>query len=365
MSINCLYHSWCVRIRQLFPDLRITQHRNLVWLLVGLYLSQSVHLSKIAGKIPGAAKQLSATRRLSRFLASPVIQVRTWYRPLAWHWLHAQAHTTGQIRLILDGTKVGASHQLLIVALAFRHRAVPITWTWVKHVRGHSSARHQLALLAYVQGLLPEAVPVLVVGDSEFGAIEVLRQLDNWGWGYVLRQKGKNHFQTLPDGPWRSLGTVLERAGQHRWLGACRLTAQYAYPVNLLAEWRRGEDEPWLLATNLPTRALTLRAYRRRAWIEEMFGDLKDNGFDLESTHLRSFVRLSRLTLVVVLVYTWLVTSGVQVIKAGLRHLVDRVDRRDLSIFQIGWRSVNRRLINQHPISVCLCSTPLGKLSGS
>ena len=49
MSINSLYDSWSDRIRQLFPGLRITQHRNLVWLLVGIYRSKSIHLSKIAG----------------------------------------------------------------------------------------------------------------------------------------------------------------------------------------------------------------------------------------------------------------------------------------------------------------------------
>jgi hypothetical protein len=34
-------------------------------------------------------------------------------------------------------------------------------------------------------------------------------------------------------------------------------------------------------------------------WIEEMFADFKGHGFDLESTQLRHFERLSRLTLAV------------------------------------------------------------------
>jgi hypothetical protein len=37
--------------------------------------------------------------------------------------------------------------------------------------------------------------------------------------------------------------------------------------------------------------------YRYRMWIEERFGDLKGNGFDLQSTMLRHFSRFSRLTL--------------------------------------------------------------------
>jgi hypothetical protein len=63
--------------------------------------------------------------------------------------------------------------------------------------------------------------------------------------------------------------------------------------------WGRGEKEPWLLATNLLECQEALSCYRRRMWIEEMFADFKGHGFDLESTQLRSFARLSRLTLAV------------------------------------------------------------------
>jgi hypothetical protein len=44
-----------------------------------------------------------------------------------------------------------------------------------------------------------------------------------------------------------------------------------------------------------------LRLYHRRMWIEETYGDLKDNGFDLERSALEHFLRLSRLTLAVAL----------------------------------------------------------------
>ncbi|WP_165774621.1 hypothetical protein [Candidatus Viridilinea mediisalina] len=58
----------------------------------------------------------------------------------------------------------------------------------------------------------------------------------------------------------------------------------------------------------MPTANATLRAYRRRMWLEELFGDLKGHGFDLERSHLRHFARLSRLTLAVVLLYTWMIS---------------------------------------------------------
>ena len=98
-----------------------------------------------------------------------------------------------------------------------------------------------------------------------------------------------------------------------------------------------------------------MRAYRRRMWIEEMFGDMKGHGFDLEKTHLRHFQRLSRLTLAVAFLYVWLISVGPRAVKRGKRRLVARHDRRDLSIFQIGLRFVDRCLINELAVPLTLC----------
>jgi hypothetical protein len=38
----------------------------------------------------------------------------------------------------------------------------------------------QLALLAYIRKLLPKNAAVFLVGDCEFGPVEVFEQLDRW-----------------------------------------------------------------------------------------------------------------------------------------------------------------------------------------
>jgi len=356
MPINHLYDTWKMRIMELRPGQRITQIRAFTWLIIGIYLSRSVCMSRVAGKIPGEAKLTSATRRLSRLLDNPAIRVRAWYEPIAREWLEAQFRCIGEIRLIVDGTKIGFGHQLLIICLAYRKRSVPIAWTWVKHVRGHSTAGKQLALLAYVRKLLPKGAVVFLVGDTEFGPVEVLRQLDSWSWFYVLRQKTSTHVWLNEQPGWKDFGSFVQQAGQSVWLGRGYLAESQIYPVNLLAHWKIGEKEPWCLATNLPDRQMTLIYYARRMWIEEMFGDFKKHGFDLESTMLRHFLRLSRLTLAVALLYVWLISVGGRTIRDGLRHLVDRVDRRDLSIFQIGLRFIERRLTNDLSFRIPLFS---------
>jgi hypothetical protein len=90
MPINQLYDTWMRQICELRLKQRITQARKIVWLMIVIYRSQSVYLSKIAGEIPGSAKLVSTTRRLSRFLDNPAINVREWYQPIAQKWLQAQ-----------------------------------------------------------------------------------------------------------------------------------------------------------------------------------------------------------------------------------------------------------------------------------
>ena len=202
---------------------------------------------------------------------------------------------------------------------------------------------------------MPTGATVFIVGDTEFGPVKVLKQLQTWHWFYILRQKSDTGVWSDDDQQWKPFGSFVQKAGQTNWLGSREFSQTHIYTVNLLAHWKIGEKEPWLLATNLPDAQITLHFYKRRMWIEEMFGDLKDHGFDLESSMLHTFVRLSRLTLAVVLLYVWLVSSGTRTIHNGLRHLVDRNDRRDLSIFQIGLRFIERRIINDLSFHLSLC----------
>ena len=354
MPINETYRTWKRRICELRPKQRKTQVQNFVWLLVGIFHSRSVNLSKIAGKVISGAKNVSTVRRLSRFLASSAVDVRSWYRSTAKSWLTFQAQQVGELRLIVDGTKVGFGHQLLMVSLAYRRRAVPIAWSWVRHARGHSSATKQIALLMYVRSLIGQKTPVFLVGDSEFGSIAVLKQLKQWRWFYALRQKGNIGVWLDPQSGWQRLDSFELQPRQSLWFPNANLTQSDIFPVSVLLHWQKGEKEPWYLATNLPDAALALRYYRRRMWIEEMFGDFKKHGFDLESTMLRNPPRLSRLTLAVAFLYVWLLAVGSRAIRSGLRHLVDRKDRRDLSLFQIGLRLIDRQLLLSLPFSLPL-----------
>lgn len=349
MNVTRTYHILMNKISQIIPTNHAYRQRNLAWLLTGILHSRSVYTTKIATYIVGTAQKGSGERRLSRFLANGKVHVRKWYEAIAKQLLR-QASQTGCIRLIIDGSKISQNHQLLMVALAYRRRALPIVWTWIRSNRGHSSGCKQIALFKYIKALLPEGqFCIVVTGDSEFTPLQAI--FEEWKWGYVLRQKGSHLLLQTPGKSWQRTDSLLTGQGQQLWLTDISLTREHKHQCNFLALWARGEKQPWLLATNLSSARLARIHYGKRMWIEEMFGDFKTNGADLEHSRLCHFLRLSRLTLAVVLLYLWLVAFGSATIKQGKRYLVDRRGRRDLSIFRIGYDMFLRCLINNGSIS--------------
>jgi len=343
-----LYDTWRKQLHQLTPDTCESRLQNMLLLIVGIFLAESVHLTKVARKLPIRAQKLSLDKRLRRFLSNHAIRPREWYHPVA-NMLIQAASSGGQVHLIIDCSKVSAGHQLLIVGIAYRRRALPLAWTWVRCPKGHSTTRKQIVLLSYVQTLIPPNVQVSLVGDCEFGRPLLLEYLDWWAWDYALRQPCNHLVMTKGDPNWRRLDSFGLQPGTTVWIGNVILTRDRAYPTNLVLHWAKGEKEPWYLASNLPEPRAVLRLYRRRMWLEEMFGDMKGHGFDLERSRLRHFLRLSRLTLVVCLLYVWLVAMGEHVLNTRLFPEVDRSDRHDLSIFRLGWDFIERRLALHDP----------------
>lgn len=346
-----LYGSVYRALVQLLPKERGSRLRNLALLMLGIVGARSVQTGRLAAYIPLHIKQLSIVRRMERFLDNPSVRVRSWYEPIA-GWLISAASVAGEIALVMDSTKVSSHHRLVLVGLAYRRRVVPLAWSWVRSSRGHSSTNLQIALLSYVRSLLPVGVSVSLVGDCEFGHMPIVLTLQDWGWEYVLRQSGHQLVDVVNEPDWLRLDALVRRRGEWRFVGDVLLTAAHQVPTHLLLAWQRRFPTPWLLATNLTDPHRILRLYARRMWIEETFGDLKANGFDLERSALSHFLHLSRLTLAVVLLYVWFIAFGADLLKRGVQTDVDRSNRRDLSLFRIAWDFLQRALLFDLPFQV-------------
>jgi len=345
-----LYHTMVHQIGKWLPNERITRVRNLALFLTGLYLSRKVHLSLIAEEwhLPGKIPCL--VNRLRRFLDNSRVCCHDYYRPVA---KSLVGTFQGQrIRLLLDTTKLGFDARLLTVSIAYRKRALPLAWSVHRGKQGWVSVQEQLALLRQVVGLIPPESEVWLLGDCEFQHVPLLSWLKDQGWHYVLRQQGKVKVWQ-PGQAQVKLADLGLQEGETRYLGWVYLTETHHFgPVSMVLHWDAGEEEPWYLATDQAATWRTIQTYTIRMWTEEMYGDMKGHGFDLEATYIRDPDRLSRLVLGVCLVYVWLIALGSWVVKNGKRHLVDRKDRRDKSYFRIGWSWLKRCLAQGQPLTL-------------
>lgn len=324
-------------------------------LLVGLTQGRGIHLSQIVEQWPGLeAKEPSLVNRLRRFLDNRAVLVSAWYAPLARHLL--QAYAGQELRLIIDCSKVGFHHRILTVSLAYKKRALPLIWSVHRGRKGHVSYTKQLELLEYLSVLLPPDVRVILLGDAGFESVHLCTWMKAKQWNFVLRHPGKNQVR-WPGQDWIKLGHIAIAEGQTRSIGWVRLTEKHdAGPFWLTIHWAPGEDEPWFLIADEPPKSHKrqhIARYRIRMWTEEMYGDMKGHGFDLEATHLDDADRISRVVLAVCIAFVWLITLGARIVKKGLRHFVDVKSRRDKSYFRIGWDWFQRcmRLGKPFPLS--------------
>lgn len=346
-----VYHTILTHVCQWFPTERITRLRNFSLFLSGLYLSAAVQLPKIVRKWPFASQHLSLVNRLRRFLDNSALDIRTYYRPIAAGL--AQTFAGQPIRLIIDYTKLGFHYRLVTVSIAYRKRALPLAWSVHRGSKGHIPLKAQQALLAYIAGLLPASSPVWLIGDSGFHSVALIRWLRRRHWHLVLRQPGHLKVSSPSLGPWVKLTQRPLQPGETRALGWVRLTECHDYGwLWLVLHWQVGEDDPWYLVSDHPDTRGTIQRYRLRMWTEELYGDLKGHGLNLEATHLQDVQRLERLVLGVCYVFVWLMTLGSWVVKRGFRSLVDRHERRDKSYFRIGWDWIERCLSLGSPLEL-------------
>lgn len=335
------------RLSEFHPELHRYRLDNLAWLMTGIHEAQHVHLSKVADYRPGAASLESKIRQFRRFLANDALDPMTLYHPMARRLLVSAAAAHDRLRLLLDVLELPGGRQVLMLSLAYRRRALPIIWS-VERRLGKTDAESQIALLMRLEellvGLFPEKTRPIIIADGEFHSVALIEHLDAIGWGFRLRIHSDTCVH-LPNGRICPLSEIAPAPGKRAYLEGVYLTTEQAYgPISIAACWGEGEETPWFIVTDEDEPDhLTLRSYSRRMWIEELFGDLEGGGIQLHRSRVYDPKRLSRLLVAVCLVYLWLMHVGAYVVKRGWRELVDRRDRRDRSIAEIGRHWIRRR----------------------
>lgn len=341
MEFNKLYPEVLGIVEGSQKGLSAATIRRLSTFITGAFLAKHCQLDKVANELPWDYKPKSLVQKLGRFLKDKKVEPLKVYAPFGKRLLLVWKDK--RIRLLIDRTFLGIKgHNTLFIALAYKKRALPLAWMVLDH-KGNSSLKEQWKLIKYLIPRIPKTSGVVLIGDREFQNDALMDKVFQRGWHFRLRLKN-NTWITLKDGTKIQLRDLPLKKGQRLFLQRVYLTEEEYGPVNLACSWDQSDedDDPWYIATDEEASNHTLKDYSRRMWIDETFRDLKEQGFHLDKSHLPFPDRLSRLILVIVLCYIWLMQLGGWVVKAGLRPLIDCAKDRSLSYFQLGLRWLGR-----------------------
>ena len=342
-SSQGLYNELFSYLRTVHPEPHLKRISNWVWIVVGMILSHSVQLSQIAQHIPSEAQAAGRIMQIRRWLSNVLVDPIAFYRPLIKKVLESWV---GQgVYILLDTTALNQGKlQILRMALSHAFRALPLSWLVISGP-GLVTLESAEALLTESQRLLCKVAQVTLCADRGFRDTDWAAQCLKLGWNYLIRV-ANNTYVYLADGRCLSLSELGVKPGQCRYFRQVGLTRDKAFVCNLMLTWTEATPkqsaELCAVITNLRPCFKTLRAYLKRMQVEESFRDDKSGCCQLQKSKLRDPARLNHLLLAYSVVILWAHQLGQQTFQSKQRKQIDPAAKRQLSIFQIGWRKLQR-----------------------
>jgi hypothetical protein len=322
--------------------------QTLAWMMVGLMQSGWISLTAWAPYVVGRARYAQSTvRRFRRWLDNDKIDVLSLYGPLMQQALGEWGEQA--LYVALDTSMLWDTYCLIRLSVIYRGRAVPLVWGVLKHGSAQVSHDTYKDLLDRAALLLPRSCKVVFLADRGFADTELMAHLHRLGWHWRIRIK--TSFWLSRPGQRRCKVSRIGVARGHAcfWQRVFITEKRYG-PVYLAAArpWQ-GKDD-WYVLSDEPTDGTTFEEYGLRFDIEENFLDDKSNGFQLESSLIRSAQALTRLCLVLAITTLYLVSQGTEVVRQGQRRLVDPHWFRGQSYLKIGWNWVKLALCRDYDL---------------
>ncbi|MCP3908272.1 MAG: transposase [Oceanicoccus sp.] len=344
-----LYRSLTIELQKRLPGASKPQVGNLALLTQALVFSPNCHLNNLALEFPIVGRQDSLINRLRRFLDNCHISRYKHYLPLVRslfaHW------PDKEVSLVMDRTDIRQEKSILLLATAFKHRVIPLTWRVLPF--GGTGEELQKELLQEIKPYLPANKRIMFYGDTEFRAVKVQRYCRQKKWGWQLGVKSDTLYHS-GDEKWQALNSIQVDKGERRYINQVTLTKKHAWSdVHLMVDWTHQADYPRYVVCHQAANKQNWRRGRKRFWIEPTFRDWKSYGFDLEASCLEDDHRLDCLLLGMAVATLWLLHLGHWVKVNGRATWLTANHRRDYSLFRLGRDYARRSQLHHWDLPIC------------
>jgi len=336
-----LWEKWQEQVKDLWPGVHGHQKKTLALCVLGIILSQSAVLQRMAEGIAlhgiSEAKMPSIERRFARFVGNPRVQVsEIWKQFLS----QVLVYWKGKpVRLILDCTPFGDQASIVYLGLLVQSRVLPVAWRIMPLQEEWDQGQWELiGELLDAVSLHLEPTDCTVIADRGLAGFPLVKLCRDRQFHYLLRVC-KEHTCRRKMGQgwtwWCALQHIVRAKGQ-QWYGRVLLWQDKTLETYLSAIWDEHAREAWFLISDQPAGKRRIQEYAWRMRVEATFQDSKSRGWDLEASLITDFERLNRLLLALFLAMWWVTHLAAACIHHGHRDRFDRHDRRDKGIFRLG-----------------------------
>ncbi|AUB43059.1 IS4 transposase (plasmid) [Nostoc flagelliforme CCNUN1] len=299
----------------------------LLKILINLLQSiKTVSLEALATALPIPILFESRRKKIQRFLSLNYINVEEIWFPIVKSWLEIYFPLTEVVYVVIDRTNWGCIN-LLMISVVWDKRSIPIYFELLNKL-GSSNFDEQKVVFNKALPLFKNYKTV-VLGDREFCSLKLANWLTEQKVYFCLRIK-KDAFIEIEPEIWLQLKDSGLSPGVSFFFQGVKYTKSTGFiSFNLAGKWKRkrfgvAPEEGWFILTNFDTLESSIKAYKKRFDIEEMFRDFKSGGYNLEDTNV-SGQRLISLILLISLADTAATISGQKVKRMGVQKYVGRI----------------------------------------
>ena len=327
--------------------------RNLCFVLIAISVAKTFRIHEIASHLPiVVAREKSKQKRFLRLLDAllPVDALKkAWFVSVV-RWFFEGA--TDHLYLLVDETDLIAGWKAIVVAIPFRHRAIPVFWFIYSDqqiregvYKSHNEIIRYFCEFVYQEALggvsKPSQCPVLVFDRGFARARYVIKFLKAQGIAFVMRVP--RHVGITLDGSLKKLDDL--KSGWYRHI---LYQAHEQIPLGLYITRDEAFKDPMYLISNRLSGHQIHHCYKRRMQIEHGFRDIKSCfGFGELVLKKPTQARLDVLWVSACFAYGLLFLSYEKVASTQWQKAYNRNNRKTFSVITIIKR-VLTDLWNQH-----------------
>lgn len=326
MRVPAAWYQLEQTLAERLPVLRPSQQRGLATWLYGTLASGSAsQTSVIVEWLAAGAAEAAIRQRLREFLwdgadkAAPcttAVDVNGCFAPLL-SWVLDGWAGARELPLAIDATNLRDDLVVLAVSVLYRGTAIPVAWQVLSTApkgrgRPRDSWTNALILLLHrLAPALPTTLAVLVLVDRGLRSPRLRHTIRGYGWHPLMRLEGGTWVRPLAARGFLPARHLLREAGT-AWVGRAQVHKgkQTGVQGTLIVVWDQGQQDVWVLLSDLSPDRVGVVWYALRMWIECGFRTLKSLGWQWQRSRRTDPTRVARHWLVLALATLWTVAAG-------------------------------------------------------